>query len=145
MSASPQISARPTLQSAVRLLQAAELPTEDLTASHVEHFYFSGPVETPIGLVGLEIFGHVALLRSLVVTPDRRGYGEGQKLLEHAEREAWNKGVRAIYLLTTTAEHFFTRFGYTRTSRDAAPQAIKTTREFAGICPASSAFMAKHL
>jgi hypothetical protein len=40
---------------------------------------------------------------------------------------------------------FFTRRGYVRTARDSAPPAIKTTREFAGICPASSAFMSKPL
>jgi amino-acid N-acetyltransferase len=145
MNAPLQISAGPTLQAAVRMLELAKLPTEDLTPSHVEHFYFAGPVDAPSGLVGLEIVGDVALLRSLVVAPDRRGHGEGQKLLEHAEREAWIKGVRAIYLLTTTAEPFFAKFGYTRASREDAPQAIKTTREFAGICPASSAFMAKQL
>jgi amino-acid N-acetyltransferase len=140
-----QISARPTLQAAVQLLQAASLPTEDLTASHCEHFYFAGPASQPTGLVGLEVFGDVALLRSLVVAPARRGTGEGASLLKYAEAEARAQGVRALYLLTTTAEGFFAKHGYQRAVRETAPPAIRGTREFAGICPASSAFMTRDL
>jgi len=145
MSAQTEVSARPALQLAIELLQEARLPTEDLTAAHIEHFYFIGPAARPTGLVGLEIYGDVALLRSLVVTPARRGSGEGRQLLEHAECQARARGVGAIYLLTTTAETFFLKHGYARTRREAAPAAIRATREFAGICPASSAFLVKTL
>jgi amino-acid N-acetyltransferase len=141
----PTISDRPPLQSALRLLQQAQLPTEDLTAAHCETFFFTGPAAMPTGLVGLEVFGDVALLRSLVVAPERRGSGEGTSLLNHAEREARARGVRALYLLTTTAEPFFSKHGYVRAPRDTAPSAIRATREFAGICPASSAFMVREL
>jgi len=99
----------------------------------------------PTGLVGLEHFGDVALLRSLVVAPERRGRGEGLRLLGHAESQARSSGVRAIYLLTTTAEPFFAKCGYSKAPRETAPAAIRGTREFAGICPASSAFMIKRL
>ena len=55
------------------------------------------------------------------------------------------KGVRSIYLLTTTAEAFFNRLGYERMGRSRAPSSIKRTREFAGLCPVSSVFMVKAL
>jgi len=139
------ISPRPSLQAAVQLLHDAHLPTEDLTAAHCESFYFTGPVSKPTGLVGLEIFGDVALLRSLVVAAERRGSGEGASLLKHAEEQARAKGVRTLYLLTTTAEPFFAKHGYQRATRESAPASIRTTREFAGICPASSAFMCRAL
>lgn len=145
MSTQVQIASRPALHVAIQVLQDAKLPTEDLTESHVEHFFYAGSPAKPTGLVGLEIFGEVALLRSLAVVPERRGFGEGLQLFAHAEREAWAKGVRAIFLLTTTAEDFFSKYGYARASRDTAPAAIRSTKEFAGICPASSAFMAKQL
>ena len=145
MSSPLEISKRPGLQVAVRLLREANLPTEDLTDSHVEHFSFAGPAAEPTGLVGLEVFGDVGLLRSLVVAADRRGHGDGQRLLAHAETQARSSGVRTLYLLTTTAETFFARHGYARLSREDAPAAIRSTREFAGICPASSAFMGKVL
>jgi amino-acid N-acetyltransferase len=144
MSASP-ITARPPLSVAVALLSAARLPTEDLTERHCEHFFFMGSSDTPEGMVGLELFGEAALLRSLVVADERRGSGTGSALLAHAEQYARAKGVEQLYLLTTTAELFFSNRGYTRAPRDTAPGSIRTTREFSGICPASSAFMVKQL
>ena len=139
------ITVKPTLAGAVALLASARLPTEDLTEAHCEHFFFSGSAKQPTGLVGLELFGDVALLRSLVVSEASRGKGEGAALLEHAERHARARGVRELYLLTTTAEKFFEKHGFVRAARDAAPAAISGTREFAGICPASSAFMSRRL
>jgi amino-acid N-acetyltransferase len=145
MSSQLSISARPTLEAATRILREAGLPTEDLTPAHVEHFFFAGPADQPTGLVGLELFADVALLRSLAVVPGRRGRGDGRQLLGHAERVAAASGVRVVYLLTTTAEPFFLRHGYSRASREAAPAAIRSTSEFSGICPASSAFLKKNL
>lgn len=142
---SNSISPRPSLSGAVALLASARLPTEDLTEGHCEHFFFAGSSDAPEGLVGLEIFGDVALLRSLVVSDSQRGAGAGSKLLAHAEQHARSRGVRHLYLLTTTAEAFFVKRGFTRAAREAAPPAIRATREFSGICPASSAFMTKQL
>jgi len=139
------ISPRPSLEAALKLLAAARLPTDDLTAAHCDDFFHAGPAAAPTGLVGLEIYGDVALLRSLVVSPDRRGSGEGSELLKHAEDHARSRGVRSLYLLTTTAEDFFARHGYLRAARETAPDAIRATREFAGLCPASSAFMVRRL
>ena len=140
-----QISANPSLAAASRLLESAHLPTEDLTPAHCGNFFYAGSAGEPTGLVGLELFGDVALLRSLVVAPGRRGMGDGVALLRHAEKQARAQGVRALYLLTTTAEPFFARHGYVRAPRESAPAAIRATREFAGICPASSAFMTRAL
>ena len=141
----PDISQRPALPAAVALLTAANLPTEDLTDAHCEQFFFSGAGDRPDGLVGLEILGEVALLRSLVVAEARRGSGAGSQLLVHAEAHARAQGVRQLFLLTTTAESFFASRGYLRARRDDAPAAIRATREFSGICPTSSAFMTKLL
>jgi amino-acid N-acetyltransferase len=139
------IAAHPTLAVASALLASANLPTSDLTEDHCRHFFFIGPDDAPLGLVGLELLGDVALLRSLVVAPTGRNSGAGSALVRHAEDHARRRGVRNLYLLTTTAEAFFARRGYERAAREAAPAAIKATREFAGLCPASSAFMAKQL
>jgi amino-acid N-acetyltransferase len=127
------------------LLAAAQLPTDDLTERHCEHFFFTGVDGAPDGLVGLELLGDVALLRSLAVAAGRRGSGAGSRLLSHAEAHARAQGVRRVYLLTTTAESFFARRGYRRADRASAPDAIRATREFSALCPASSAFMVKLL
>lgn len=145
MTGTLSITSTPTLAAATNLLNAAGLPTEDLTPSHCDNFFFVGPADAPTGLVGLELFGDVALLRSLVVSSERRGAGDGAALLHHAEDHARLHGVRALYLLTTTAEPFFEKHGYKRADRESAPPAIRSSREFAGICPASSAFMSRNL
>lgn len=145
MSAAFAIGAGPGFEPVVALLSAVGLPTEDLRASHCEHFFFLGPRSAPTGLVGLEIHGDVALLRSLVVSPQLRGCGAGSALVAHAEQHARKRGVRALYLLTTTAESFFVKRGYAAATRASAPPTIRDTREFADICPASSAFLAKPL
>ncbi len=127
-----------------RLLAESGLPTADITAQHLHHFFGCGHKGKLKGVVGLELYAEVALLRSLAVAIERRGAGTGSKLVEHAEGYARNQGVKSLYLLTATAEAFFQHRGYTRIPREDAPAAIAGTREFSGICPVSSAFMTKH-
>ncbi len=133
----------PSLQAAVALLTAVGLPSSDLTEPQLEHFLFSGPRDAPTGLVGLELHDRVALLRSLAVAPDARGSGLGSALLEQAEGYAYAHGVRSLYLLTTTAERFFVGRGYRPTSREICPAAIRSTSQFASLCPTSSALLVK--
>jgi amino-acid N-acetyltransferase len=127
------------------LLNESQLIGSDLTPEHLRHFFGLGTKEEPDGIVGLELFGTVALLRSLAVVSSRRRAGLGSKLLSHAEDYARNKGIKSLYLLTNTAESFFKHRGYHRTGRDDAPSAIRETKEFSEICPVSSTFMVKHL
>jgi amino-acid N-acetyltransferase len=140
-----EITARPTRAAAIALLRAAELPTEDLADEKLEHFFLAGDRASPAGLVGLELYGRDALLRSLVVQPQSRAAGIGSRLVAHAEDHAARHGARSVYLLTTTAEDFFAARGYAHADRSATPDSIRSTREFAGLCPANSAFMAKQL
>jgi N-acetylglutamate synthase-like GNAT family acetyltransferase len=139
------IRGRPPRSSVAALLQSPGLPISDITGEHLEHFFFVGYDGSPAGLIGLELYGADALLRSLVVGENARGNGLGPTLVEHAEQYAASNGVRSIYLLTTTAATFFKRLGYERIDRSQAPPSIKGTREFASLCPASSAFMMKTL
>jgi amino-acid N-acetyltransferase len=139
------IRGRPPRSTSAALLESQGLPVSDITDEHLEHFFFVGSDGSPTGLVGIELYGADALLRSLVVGESSRGNGLGSTLVEHAEQYAATKGVRSIYLLTSTAEPFFKRLGYDRIDRSRAPPSIKETPEFAGLCPASSAFMMKGL
>jgi amino-acid N-acetyltransferase len=127
------------------LLASASLPSSDLTPAHLADFFGCGPENSPAGIVGIEVHGSVALLRSLAVTEKSRGRGCGKALVAAAEREARARRVRTLYLLTTTAERFFERLGYAGLPREAAPAAIRRTREFAELCPSSSTLMAKSL
>ncbi|HEY3076769.1 MAG TPA: arsenic resistance N-acetyltransferase ArsN2 [Burkholderiales bacterium] len=135
----------PAAAAVKRLLEEANLPTSDLTEAHLENFLGCGANGSLDGVVGLELYPPVALLRSLAVASSRRGRGVGSTLLAEAERYARLREVKEIYLLTTTAEQFFARSGYEHIVREAAPPAIRETQEFSSLCPASSAVMRKRL
>jgi len=96
-------------------------------------------------VVGLEVYGNCALLRSAVVDAGRRGSGLGIDLVESLLRRAGTRGVREIYLLTTTAEHFFPRFGFARISRGDVAPAVRASEEFRGACPDSAVAMRRVL
>lgn len=145
MSEPLMIRERPPYSSVVALLEAEGLPASDLTEEHLAHFFFTGTDSAPSALVGLEIYGNAALLRSLVVSAAARTQGLGTALILHAEEYAAAHQVRALYLLTTTAETYFEHRGYRCIGRAEAPPSIKSTREFASLCPSSSAFMIKRL
>jgi amino-acid N-acetyltransferase len=140
-----QIRERPPHLSVVAMLEAEGLPASDLTETHLEHFFFTGSDGAPSALVGLEIYGEAALLRSLVVSAATRTQGLGSALVLHAEEYAAAHRVHALYLLTNTAEAYFEHRGYRRIDRSQAPSSIQSTREFASLCPSSSAFMIKRL
>src|ERR1700722_16996355 len=127
----PMIRERPPHPSVVALLEAEGPPASDLTEAHLEHFFFTGSDGAPSALVGLEIYGEAALLRSLIVNAAARTQGLGSALVLHAEEYAAAHQVRALYLLTTSAETYFEHRGYRRIDRAEAPPAIKSTREFA--------------
>lgn len=94
-----------------------------------------------IGTVGMEYCGEYGLLRSTAVAPEWRGHGVARKLVERIVAEAERRGIRALYLLTTTAETYFPSFGFTTTTREAVPVEIQRTLEFQEACPASATVM----
>lgn len=128
-----------------KLLESVQLPTIDITPEHLEHFFAVWGNSGLEGVVGVELHGSAALLRSLAVVPSKRRFGLGSELLAQVEQYAAEKGVRSLFLLTTTAESYFMKYGYIPLLREAAPEAIRNTAEFTCICPASSVLMVKHM
>ena len=125
------------------LLEAAELPSEDLTPEMLEDFIVAHQGGALVGAAGLERYGEVALLRSVVVEESQRGTGLGKRLVAAMEAQAREAGVQQLYLLTTTADAYFTQLGYSSVAREAAPEAIRNTAQFSSLCPSSSSFMLK--
>lgn len=123
------------------LLKSVGLPVSDLRESPSLQLFGLRVDGHVIGVVGVERYGEVALLRSLAVDAAHRASGHGQALVRHAECWAAQQGVTTCYLLTTTAADFFARLGYEVSSRAEAPAAIAGTSQFSGLCPASSTFM----
>jgi amino-acid N-acetyltransferase len=68
-----------------------------------------------VGVVGLEVYGESALLRSAAV------------------EESWR------------AEHYFPRFGFACVGRDTVARDVQSSIEFQEACPASATVMRKSL
>lgn len=128
-----------------QLLSASGLPDEDLTPSHLEHFFVAQEEDEVVGVVGAELYGTVGLLRSLAVAPSSRSDGVGARLTNAIERYAHRQGVTALYLLTTTAAEYFERRGYEQIERDALPEAIQATDEAARLCPSIAICMRRRI
>jgi amino-acid N-acetyltransferase len=96
-------------------------------------------------VAGLEVCETEALLRSVAVRATHRGQGLASDLVERLVADAERRGLRSLYLLTTTAEGFFPRHGFQRIEREVAPPSIAATEEFTSACPASATVMVRHL
>ena len=129
----------------LELLQHCDLPVSDIDSSDSLFFYGCRGNGKITGVVGLEVYGTVALIRSLAVCSSVRRLGIGRLLVQFAEEMANKKGVESLFLLTTTASDFFEQLGYKHHQRDSAPESVKTTAQFSGLCPAASGFMSKQL
>ena len=102
--------------------------------------------ENLVAAGGLERCGKDLLLRSVVVAPQSRGRGLGFQLVNELESRAAKQGYTAIYLLTLDAQRYFAGApGYRELEREAAPEGIRYSSQFTGICPASATLMVKHI
>lgn len=127
------------------LLEMERLPASDLDERALERFLIWRDDSRMGGIVGLELYGEIALLRSLVVVPQARGRGAGAALARAAESLAAGMGASSIYLLTTSVERFFCAHGYRNIDRGDAPQSIRGTTQFSALCPSTAVLMTKSL
>jgi N-acetylglutamate synthase-like GNAT family acetyltransferase len=124
----------------IALLEAAGLPTAGVPRT-LGDFLVADAGDGLAGAIGLERYGSGALLRSAVVRPGDQGTGIGAALVRAALDRARDGGLREIYLLTTTAERWFPRFGFAPIEREQVPDALRASVEFREACPASAAVM----
>ena len=132
------------LATALELLRRADLPEEGV----VDHFGLYHVVRDDgrvVGLAGLEVHGEDGLLRSVAVDPAYRAQGLAASLVEASLALAGKVGLRAVYLLTTTARDYFLRRGFADCPREEAPAGIRESWEFRTGCPSTSAFMKRGL
>lgn len=88
---------------------------------------------------GWERYGADALLRSVAVAPECRGQRLGECLVIEALARLRAAGAADVWLLTETAAPFFARLGFRAGPREAASEAVRASRQFAGACCASAA------
>jgi amino-acid N-acetyltransferase len=122
------------------LLESAGLPTAGVSRT-LGDFLVADAEDGLAGAIGLERYGSGGLLRSAVVRPGDQGTGIGAALVRAVLDRARDGGLREIYLLTTTAERWFPRFGFTQIEREQVPDAVRASVEFREACPASAAVM----
>ena len=127
------------------LLRAAGLPVEDLSCERMDDFLVALSGHTIVGVVGLEAFSRVGLLRSLVVDRASRTAGVGRSLVAALEAHARLRGVEDVWLLTIDADRYFRALGYVTSRRRYAPRAIRETAEFSKLCPGSATLMHKRI
>jgi amino-acid N-acetyltransferase len=125
------------------LLDSASLPRADLTEESLQQFLVAHRGNHIVGVVGLECYEDVALLRSLAVAKEHTGSGIGKQLVAAAEKLAMKLEIQSLYLLTTTADRFFAGLGFRRLQRELAPLPIRNTSQFSSLCPATAVLMAK--
>jgi amino-acid N-acetyltransferase len=132
------------LSAVENLLSASDLPLEGVRANF-SSFIVAEEAGEIAGAIGLEEYGSAALLRSAVVSPEHRGSGVGSRLVEELLERAEVAGIEDVYLLTTTAEEYFPRFGFSRTARSAVPDVVKASAEFQGACPDTAVVMKRRV
>ena len=127
-----------------RLLEAQHLPVDGID-DHLETMLVARSGIDVVGAAAVELYADGALLRSVVVDPAYQGQGLGGRLTESALQLADRHGVNAVFLLTTTAENFFPRFGFGPVPRSVVPWSVQASVEFQSACPASALVMRKML
>lgn len=122
------------------LLSAVRLPL-DGARDHLSRFWVVEREGHVLGCAATEVHDDAVLLRSVAVHPTARGLGFAERLCVTVLEEAASKGSRRAYLLTTTADGFFPRFGFARVARSDAPLSMQFSPEFQGACPDTAAVM----
>ena len=150
-----QTMTNPSAEAKVRAARVGDLPAIEhlLTASHLPlagvaealpGFVVAESGGAIIGTAALEACCDYALLRSVAVAPEWRSRGLGRALVTRVIADAEARGLRALYLLTTTAEHYFPSFGFQEITREEVPVDVRATEEFQRACPASAVVMCRH-
>jgi amino-acid N-acetyltransferase len=95
----------------------------DLLEMEIGLFYVLEHDRVIIGCAALYRYdGGMAELACLVVHPDYRGSGAGERLLEAIESRARKQRVKRLFALTTRTSHWFQEHGFTAESVEELPQ-----------------------
>ena len=126
------------------LLERLKLPLAGVD-EHLPTLLVAREGEEIVGTAALELYADGALLRSVAVEPRRQGKRLGHQLTDAALQLATTLGANTVFLLTTTAERFFPKFGFEPIDREHVPPSVRQSVEFQSACPASAIVMRKQL
>ncbi|MFX0211656.1 MAG: arsenic resistance N-acetyltransferase ArsN2 [Candidatus Hodarchaeota archaeon] len=131
-------------KSVLLLLKEVNLPLEGVT-ENFDNFFVAYKDGQLVGCAGIEIYNNFGLLRSVAVHSSSQGYGLGRMLVNTVHKFSVEKGLKKIYLLTETAEKFFSKLNYVAIPRDKVDAKVKQSIEFTSLCPETAICMVKIL
>ncbi len=133
------------IKGVISLLKSCGLPTEDVQDLDLNQFEIVEEDGKVLAVGALEVHAPYALLRSLAVDPKSRGKGLASEIVRRLEARAKAERLTKLFLLTTDASEYFRKHGFHLSDRSSAPQKIRTTSQFANLCPSSSILMEKDM
>jgi amino-acid N-acetyltransferase len=83
-----------------------------------------------IGVIGVEVYDRVGLLRSLCVDQAYRGQGIARMLNAKILAYAHMRKLDRLYLFTWDAEKFVSKLGFEKIDKKTIPNSIRSTWQF---------------
>ncbi len=112
-----------------RLLSECELPTLYIHR-HLKSFMVAKAGKKIVGVIGVEGYGRVGLLRSLCVDRAYRGRGIARMLNEKIMAYARMQRIDRLYMFTFNAEKFASKLGFHKIDKKQIPKSIRSTWQF---------------
>lgn len=126
----------------INLLHQYNLVIQDINLSR-QYFIVLNDGDKTCACGAIEFYQPYGLIRSVAVTPDNAKRGYASKIISKLEKVASSNEITELYLLTETAESFFTKLGFKKIDRELAPDTIKQTNQFSELCPMTATVMTK--
>jgi amino-acid N-acetyltransferase len=112
-----------------RLLSRCGLPALYIHR-HLKFFIVAKAAGKIVGVIGLEPYGRVGLLRSLCVDQVYRGCGVAKTLNARIMAHAHRRGIDRLYMFTFDAEEFASKLGFHKIGKSRLPKSIRSTWQF---------------
>lgn len=127
-----------------RLLSKCGLPTLYIHR-HLKSFMVARVGKKIVGVIGVEGYGRVGLLRSLCVDQAYRGQGVAKMLNEKILAYAHMRKMDRLYMFTWDAEKFASKLGFHKIDKKRIPKSIRSTWQFRSFSPYSVVCMMKKI
>lgn len=99
--------------------------SRDLLENEIDHFVVIERDGVIIGCAALYPHGGAGELACLGVHPDYQGGGRAKRLLQAIEKQAGEKGLKQLFVLTTLTSHWFQEQGFSQVGVDDLPASKK--------------------
>jgi amino-acid N-acetyltransferase len=117
-----------------RLLSECGLPTLYIHR-HLKSFIVAKAAEKVVGVIGVEVYGRVGLLRSLCVAQAYRGQGIARMLNSEILAYAHMRKMERLYMFTLSAEKFASKLGFHKVDKRQIPKSIRSSWQFRSFRP----------